>query len=58
MKKRDESMIAHSGVFDHRQHGEHRGLGPEGENFPNTGLNFNLLSSFSFQFHLSYVIKQ
>lgn len=30
------SMFAHSGVFDHRQHGEHRGLGPSGTAFPRT----------------------
>jgi len=36
MKSRGESMFAHSGVFDHRQHGEHRGLGPGGTAFPRT----------------------
>jgi hypothetical protein len=30
------SMMAHSGVMDHRQHGEHRGLGPSGTSFPRT----------------------
>jgi hypothetical protein len=30
MKMKEQSLLAHSGVFDHRQHGEHRGLGPSG----------------------------
>lgn len=30
MKEKQQSLLAHSGVFDHRQHGEHRGLGPAG----------------------------
>jgi hypothetical protein len=29
-------MFAHTGVFDHRQHGEHKGLGPGAEDFPFT----------------------
>eukprot|EP01119_Soliformovum_irregulare_P011628 TRINITY_DN2936_c0_g1_i2.p1 TRINITY_DN2936_c0_g1~~TRINITY_DN2936_c0_g1_i2.p1 ORF type:complete len:869 (-),score=182.80 TRINITY_DN2936_c0_g1_i2:122-2692(-) len=34
LKSSGQSMIAHSGVFDHVQHGEHLGLGPLGEEFP------------------------
>jgi len=36
LKTNGQSMLAHSGVFDHRQHGEHRGLGPSGVSFPRT----------------------
>lgn len=36
LKSNGASMFAHSGVFDHRQHGEHKGLGPASEEFPKT----------------------
>eukprot|EP01114_Cavostelium_apophysatum_P005081 TRINITY_DN1568_c0_g1_i1.p1 TRINITY_DN1568_c0_g1~~TRINITY_DN1568_c0_g1_i1.p1 ORF type:complete len:876 (-),score=228.98 TRINITY_DN1568_c0_g1_i1:1299-3926(-) len=36
LKANKRSMFAHTGVFDHRQHGEHRGLGPAGKDFPRT----------------------
>jgi len=39
------SMFAHSGVFDHRQHGEHRGLGPAGMDFPRTDKMAKVMQS-------------
>jgi hypothetical protein len=45
LKQTGTSMFSHSGVFDHRQHGEHRGLGPEGENFPNTDKMARVLNT-------------
>ena len=45
LKRKDQSMFAHTGVFDHRQHGEHRGLGPEGENFPHTDNMARILNT-------------
>jgi hypothetical protein len=34
--KHGRSVISHSAVFDHRQHGEHRALGAAGVDFPHT----------------------
>jgi hypothetical protein len=34
--KSGRSVISHSAVFDHRQHGEHRALGAAGVDFPHT----------------------
>jgi hypothetical protein len=31
-----QSVFVHTGVMDHRQHGEHLGLGPSGKAFPHT----------------------
>jgi hypothetical protein len=34
--KYNQSLISHSAVYDHRQHGEHRALGAAGADFPHT----------------------
>jgi hypothetical protein len=34
--KYNHSLISHSAVYDHRQHGEHRALGAAGVDFPHT----------------------
>jgi hypothetical protein len=38
LKQQGLSMISHSGVFDHRQHGEHRRQGASGKKFPYTDM--------------------
>eukprot|EP01119_Soliformovum_irregulare_P000182 TRINITY_DN10130_c0_g1_i1.p1 TRINITY_DN10130_c0_g1~~TRINITY_DN10130_c0_g1_i1.p1 ORF type:complete len:864 (+),score=206.95 TRINITY_DN10130_c0_g1_i1:55-2646(+) len=45
LKSKGASMFAHSGVFDHRQHGEHRGLGPAGTSWPRTDSMARVISS-------------
>jgi len=45
MKKDGQSMVTHTGVFDHRQHGEHRHQGPAGKKFPYTDMMADTLQS-------------
>jgi hypothetical protein len=46
MKQQGQSMFAHSGVFDHRQHGEHRGLGPGESKFIFCSIFWKLEKNF------------